>query len=195
MPVIDLRGIKVGEYKNTDGAVTYETPISIGEAMAAQLDLTFAEGRLYAESRLAEYIKYATGGTASVGVKYIPDAAQKLLYGMTEKSRSIGSPDKTVKSLLATTKDTAKYVGLGFYAPDRIDGTNKFTAIFVHKVLFGPPSRAYKTKDNTIAFQTPTTTGEFMADDSAANNLFEVAVLDTEDDAKAWIDACFGATA
>ena len=69
MPVIDLRGIKVGEYKNTDGVVTYETPISIGEAMAAQLDLTFAEGRLYAESRLAEYIKYATGGTASVGVK------------------------------------------------------------------------------------------------------------------------------
>ena len=40
MPVIDLRGIKVGEYKNTDGVVTYETPISIGEAMAAQLDLT-----------------------------------------------------------------------------------------------------------------------------------------------------------
>ena len=42
MPAIDLRGIKIGEYKNNDGTVTYETPISMGEAMTAQLELTFA---------------------------------------------------------------------------------------------------------------------------------------------------------
>ena len=83
---------------------------------------------------------------------------------------------------------------MGFYAPDMIDGANKFTAVFVYKVLFGPPSRAFKTKDNTITFQTPTTTGEFLGDDSAANNLFEVAVLDSEADAKSWINLCFGAT-
>lgn len=43
MPAIDLRGIKIGEYKNNDGTVTYEAPISMGEAMTAQLELTFAE--------------------------------------------------------------------------------------------------------------------------------------------------------
>lgn len=51
----------------------------MGDAMSVELNLTAAEGRLYAESRLAEYKKLITGGTASVGVKYITDAAQKLL--------------------------------------------------------------------------------------------------------------------
>ena len=193
MPAIDLRGIKLGEYKNNDGTVTYETPISMGEAMTAQLELTFAEGRLYSESRLAEYIKLATGGTVSIGVKYIPDAAQKLMYGASEKTRTLNGSNNA-KSLLSTTKDIAKYVGMGFYAPDMIDGVNKFTAVFVYKVLFGPPSRAFKTKDNTITFQTPTTTGEFLGDDSENNNLFEVATLDSEADAKSWISLCFGTT-
>ena len=165
----------------------------MGEAMTAQLELNFAEGRLYSESRLAEYIKLATGGTVSIGVKYIPDAAQKLMYGASEKTRTLNGSNNA-KSLLSTTKDIAKYVGMGFYAPDMIDGVNKFTAVFVYKVLFGPPSRAFKTKDNTITFQTPTTTGEFLGDDSENNNLFEMATLDSEADAKSWISLCFGAT-
>ena len=130
MPAIDLRGIKIGEYKNNDGTVTYETPISMGEAMTAQLELTFAEGRLYSESRLAEYIKLATGGTVSIGVKYIPDAAQKLMYGASEKTRTLNGSNNA-KSLLSTTKDIAKYVGMGFYAPDMIDGVNKLSLIHI----------------------------------------------------------------
>ena len=83
MPTFDLRVIKIGKYINTEGTITYETPISMGDAMSVELNLTAAEGRLYAESRLAEYKKLITGGTASVGVKYITDAAQILLFGMS----------------------------------------------------------------------------------------------------------------
>lgn len=193
MPTFDLRGIKIGKYINTEGTITYETPISMGDAMSVELNLTAAEGRLYAESRLAEYKKLITGGTASVGVKYITDAAQKLLFGMSENTRNVGT-NTSQKSLKATAKDIAKYVGMGFYAPDAIDGTDKYTAVFVHKVLFGAPRYVYATKGDSITFQTPTTTGEFLADDSEDKNIMEIATLASESDAVAWINKCFGAS-
>lgn len=193
MPTFDLRGIKIGKYTNTDGTITYETPISMGDAMSVELNLTAAEGRLYAESRLAEYKKLITGGTASVGVKYITDAAQKLLFGMSENTRDVGT-NTSQKSLKATAKDIAKYVGMGFYAPDAIDGTDKYTAVFVYKVLFGAPGYVYATKGDSITFQTPTTTGEFLADDSENKNIMEIAILASESDAVAWINKCFGAS-
>lgn len=193
MPTFDLRGIKIGKYINTEGTITYDTPISMGDAMSVELNLTAAEGRLYAESRLAEYKKLITGGTASVGVKYITDAAQKLLFGMSENTRNVGT-NASQKSLKATAKDIAKYVGMGFYAPDAIDGTDKYTAVFVYKVLFGAPSYVYATKGDSITFQTPTTTGEFLADDSEDKNIMEIATLANESDAVAWINKCFGAS-
>lgn len=193
MPTFDLRGIKIGKYTNTDGTITYDTPVSMGDAMSVELNLTAAEGRLYAESRLAEYKKLITGGTASVGVKYITDAAQKLLFGMSENTRDVGT-NTSQKSLKATAKDIAKYVGMGFYAPDAIDGTDKYTAVFVYKVLFGAPGYVYATKGDSITFQTPTTTGEFLADDSEDKNLMETAILANESDAVAWINKCFGAS-
>ena len=193
MPTFDLRGIKIGKYINTEGTVTYDTPISMGDAISVELNLTAAEGRLYAESRLAEYKKLITGGTASVGVKYITDAAQKLLFGMNENTRTVGT-STSQKSLKATTKDIAKYVGMGFYAPDAIDGTDKYTAVFVYKVLFGAPSYVYATKGDRITFQTPKTTGEFLADDSEDKNIMEIATLESETDAIAWINKCFSAS-
>ena len=193
MPTFDLRGIKIGKYINTEGTITYETPISMGDAMSVELNLTAAEGRLYAESRLAEYKKLITGGTASVGVKYITAAAQRLLFGMSENTRNVGT-NTSQKSLKATAKDIAKYVGMGFYAPDAIDGTDKYTAVFVYKVLFGAPGYVYATKGDSITFQTPTTTGEFLADDSEDKSIMETATLASESDAVAWINKCFGAS-
>ena len=79
MPSFDLRGIRAGKYKNTSGTVTYTEPTDVGDAMDVHLELKFAEGRLYAESKLAEYIKLATGGTISLAVKYIKLCRRRLL--------------------------------------------------------------------------------------------------------------------
>lgn len=189
MPTFDLKGLKVGEYKNNSGAISYGAPVSMGDAMNVQLTLTSAEGKLYAEGKLAEYMKQVTGGTISVGVKYIPDDAQKLLFGVTEKTRTVSSA--SAKSLLTSATDTPKNVGLGFYAPSMRDGVSKVTACFVHKVLFGQPSMNVQTKGDNLTFQTPTTTGQFLPADSDAQEIMEVAILDSATEAKAWIEACF----
>lgn len=193
MPQFDLRYINVAEYQNTDGAVSYGTRQNFGDAMSVNLELKHAEGRLYAEGKLAEYIKLATGGTISVATKYIPFETQLLLFGAKEHTRTVKS--KEIKSIRHTTSDVSPYVGLSFYAPDKIDGVNKYTCVFVSKVSFGPPSMSYETKGQNIVFKTPTTTGEFLADDSTDELLIEVAICDTPQEAKAWCDLVLGGAA
>lgn len=192
MPAIDLRGIKLAEYINTNGTITYGTAQSAGDAMSVLLNLKFAEGRLYAESTLAEYVKKAVGGTISIAVKYLPSAVQQLLFGMTTKSRTVNT--KSISSLVTGAKNVAKAVGVAFYAPDMIDGVEKYTCVFISRALFGAPALNYQTQGENIVFQTPTTTGEFMADHSSDQQMLEVAVCDTEADAKAWVNAVLGAT-
>lgn len=197
MPQFDLRNIKVAKYVNTSGAITYTNAQKLGDAMTANLEMRFAEGRLYAESTLAEYMRKATGGTISVGVKYILAAAQQLLFGSKSKARSVTYVPTTsttttttsVSGLVLGAKTDSAYVGIAFYAPDMVDGVEKYTCVFAHKALFGPPSMQLQTAGDTIVFNTPTTSGEFLADDSSAQDMIEVAICDDEAQAIAWVDA------
>lgn len=192
MPSFDLRRMKVAKYTNTSGVVSYDAPVSVGDAIEANIELKFSEGRLYAESTLAELLKIAIGGTLSLGSKYIPAAAQKAMYGCEDSARTVSG--STVTGLKFSGKLSAPgYVGTSFYAPDMIDGVQKFTCVYVHKAVFSPPAMKHKTLEGgTIAFNSPTTTGEFLPDDSADKNLLEVAIVDSESDAIAWCDLVLG---
>ena len=197
MPSFDLRGIKVAKYVNTAGSISYTNAQSIGDAMNVNLELRFAEGRLYAESTLAEFIRTAVGGTISIGVKYIPDAAQKLMFGSRTNTRSItytptaggSSTSASVAGLALGAKSVGQNVGVAFYAPDMVDGVEKYTCVKIARALFGPPSMTFNTKGENIQFNTPTTSGEFMADHSAAQDMLEVAICEDENEAIAWVEA------
>ena len=197
MPQFGLKGIKCAKYVNTSGTISYTDAQKVGDAMTAQLELRYAEGRLYAEDTLAECMKKAVGGTISLGVKYIETAAQKLMFGMRENSRNITyiptgttvTATATAKSLVIGGHDEGVYVGIAFYAPDMVDGVRKYTCVLIRKALFGPPSMSLQTAGESIQFNTPTTSGEFLADDSSDQNLFEVVIVDDENEAKAWITA------
>ena len=81
------------------------------------------------------------------------------------------------------------YVGLACYAPDMVDGVRKYTCIKVAKCLFGQPSMTLQTAGESIVFNTPTTSGEFLADDSTGQDMLEVAICDDENEAIAWVTA------
>ncbi|MEE1300373.1 MAG: hypothetical protein UHI93_07500 [Acutalibacteraceae bacterium] len=196
MPQFDLRGIKAAKYVNTNGTITYTDAQTVGDAMNVNLELRFAEGRLYAESTLAEYMRKAVGGTISIGVKYIPSAAQIMMFNSRSNSRSItytpeGGTSTTVSAagLVIGRKTTSAYVGVAFYAPDMVDGVEKYTCVKIARALFGPPSMTLQTAGESITFNTPTVSGEFMADDSANGDLIEVAIVDDEEAAIAWVTA------
>lgn len=196
MPQFDLRGIKAAKYVNTNGVITYTNAQTVGDAMNVNLELRFAEGRLYAESTLAEYMRKAVGGTISIGVKYIPSAAQIMMFNSRSNSRNItytpGSGTSTTiaaSGLVIGRKTTSAYVGVAFYAPDMVDGVEKYTCVKIARALFGPPSMTLQTAGESITFNTPTVSGEFMADDSANGDLIEVAIVDDEEAAVAWVTA------
>lgn len=197
MPQFGLRHIYCAKYVNTAGTITYTNPQQIGEAMTANIELRYAEARLYAEDALAEYMRKAVGGSISLGVKYIKDAAQQLLFGERTKSRSVTytpvggstSTTKAVSGLALGGKDEGVYVGVAFYSPDMVDGVKKYTCVLIKKCLFGPPSMSLQTAGESITFNTPTTSGDFLADDSANQDMFEVATVDDENAAIAWVTA------
>lgn len=200
MPSFDLRGIQVAKFAlSADKKVSYSGRTSVGDAMNVNLDFRFAEGRLYAESTLAEYMRKCVGGTISIGVKYIPTEAQKMMYGDKEKKRSITyTPAATAdnKNPASTTKDVIglvtgglsipSYCGVSFYAPDMIDGNLKYTAVFLSRAMFGKPAMVFQTAGENITFNTPTTTGEFMNNNTSSQDMVEVAILDTVEEAIAW---------
>lgn len=194
MPQFDLRNIKAAKYVNNNGTISYTNRMQVGDAMTANLEVRRAEGRLYAESTLAEFMSKATGGTISLGVKYLPDAVQQLLFGMTAKSRTVGSPATTVSGITIGANTEGNYVGIAFYSPDMRDGVLKYFCCFAPKALFGPPSISLQTAGENIVFQTPVTSGEFLASDAADKKLLETAVCDTEAAAIAWVDAVLSAT-
>ena len=197
MPQFDLRHIYCARYVNTAGSISYTSPQQVGDAMTANIEVRYAEGRLYAESTLAEYMRKAVGGTISLGIKYIKESAQQLMFGSRTKSRNIsytptGSTTSTTvsaTSLVLGGQDEGTYVGVGFYAPDMVDGVKKYTCVLVKKALFGPPSMSLQTAGENIQFNTPVTSGEFLADDSNSQDLFEIAVVDDENAAIAWVTA------
>lgn len=129
MPAYDLRHIQAAKYTKSDSGntVTYSDVTKVGDAMTANFELRNAEGRLYAESSLAEYMRKATGGTISLGVKYITEAAQVLLYKAVKTTRSVKT--KSISVVRYGKTSTSQYVGVSFYAPDMIDGVEKFTCI------------------------------------------------------------------
>ena len=192
MPQFGLRGMKIAKYAFTNGAVAYSQLQTMGAAMQANIELRRAEARLYADDGLAEYMTSATGGTISLGVKYIPDDAQKLLFGLIEESRSVtptGGTATTVVGLGVSAKSEGNYVGVAFYCPALKDSAKKFWCCRIVKALFGPPSLSLQTKGENIVFNTPTTTGEMLMSDADDGLLYESAYVDSEAAAKAWVDA------
>ena len=197
MAKYDLRYIQCAKYTNTNGVISYSDKQKVGDAMTANIELRFAEGRLYAESTLAEYIRKCTGGTISLGVKYILEGAKKLMFGLTEKTRSItpsGGSATSVKSLITKRNTVGEYVGTSFYTPAMYDGEEKYDCIFIGKCMFGEPSEALQTASENIKFNTPVTNGEFLADDSEDGQIKEAATVDTEALARAWCDAVLSTT-
>ena len=192
MPQFGLRGMKIAKYAVTNGAVAYSELQTVGAAMQANIELRRAEARLYADDGLAEYMTSATGGTISLGVKYIPDEAQKLLFGMADQTRSVtpqGGSATSVAGLGVSAKSEGNYVGVAFYCPALKDSAKKFWCCRIVKAMFGPPSLSLQTKGENIVFNTPTTTGEMLMSDADDGLLYESAYVDTEAIAKAWVDA------
>lgn len=168
---------------------THSAGIVVAKMMKVDLSPTLAEAILYGDDGEAEAIKEFGGATLSVGVTYISDDAQKLLYGHTtaQETLTVDSQQVPVDVIKSKSGDAGETVGFGFYAPCMRDHVKKFRAFWFPCVVFGEPGLSLTTKGNTITFNTPTTTGTVMVDDQDDSNWKdEITVADAKT-AIAWL--------
>lgn len=198
MATIGIRGATIAKYKNNNGVVTYDPPISGGCARRAELQLQFSDAELYGCDGLRESIREATGGQITFEATFFSQEMQVLAFGAKLKQREVTYTNDageevttTITSVVYSSDDEAPYIGFAVYGPDMINHEKKWSAIFVACAKFSPPNTTMATRDSSITFQTPTTTGRFMPDDTTGHVIQETAVCDTEAEAKAWCQAVF----
>lgn len=198
MPLYGFRGMYFAQYHNNNGSVTYGAPFTPGCPIQANLEFQFAEGDLWCRDALSLSRRKITAGNVTFEAKALSADAQTKLFGATTKTRSVtyndgtGTQTKNVSSVVYSDKDETPLVGFAGYGPDAVDESgDKFTAFFVPKSRFSPPSVRLQTINSSITFQTPTTTGRFMRDDTSGLVVAEFAICDSEAEAQAWCEAVF----
>ena len=89
-----------------DAAPTYGTGIVLGRAVSTNLTITNAEGELYADDMLSEYVSEFASGELAAEVDNIAVENQAKLYGATyaDGEMQMGG------------QDTAPYGGVGGFA-------------------------------------------------------------------------------
>ena len=75
MPQFGLRHIYAAKYVNNAGAISYTGVKHVGDAMQANIELRFAEGRLYAEDALTARFTEAIAAYDTIVGDYAMDAA------------------------------------------------------------------------------------------------------------------------
>lgn len=198
-----LKDVLYGEYNydGETGKISYTNPGVMGRGITAGFELRFAEGRLYSSGALSRYRKKLTGGSVTFGVESLSLAVQQSLYKAAEDSTNIqsGSTAKAINGIGYSEDTRGRYVGIATYVPaDSGDDTDACICIFAKKTMLGPPSMNYQTANDSITWNTPTTTGEFLTPDhlpgTAAPLMLSIAEVDNEDDALAWCKAKLGWT-
>ena len=93
--------------EDADGNETYGTPKVLAKAMKADLSVEFAEGTLYANDALAEYVKEFKSGKLSLGVDDIGKDVACDLTGARVDANGV---------LIDSGEDSAAPVAIGFRA-------------------------------------------------------------------------------
>lgn len=139
--------------KETEGQeVTYGTGVIVGRMMQADVTYERNTDPLYADDTEAENDNSITGGTVTIGVDDISDAARMVVFGDEEDG----------EGEYEDNSEASPYGGFGYVRTRRLNGTTSYVAYWLHKVQFGSTSESAQTKASTIAWQTPTLNGRIM---------------------------------
>ena len=133
-----------------DGKETYGTPKKLAEVMNADLSVTTAEGTLYADDAVSESVKEFVKGLIKLGIKDLATEDTAALLGQEVDGEKV---------IYGGADDEPPYVAVGFRAKKT---GGKYRYIWLYKVKFKIPNESFKTKGESIEFNTPEIEGEFF---------------------------------
>lgn len=155
-------------------------PISLGKLVKAELSVTMASGKLFADDQLAEAVDEFVSGSIAMETDEIADAAAASVYGATVENKRVSYK----------AGDTAPLGGLAYYKVLMRNGKKLFKGFFYPRVkaILGNDTAA--TKGDSITFGTSATTFTVFVCNSDEWRITEE--FDNEAEAKAWVDHQLG---
>ena len=132
------------------GTETYGEPKKLAEVMNADLSVTTAEGTLYADDAVSESVKEFVKGSLKLGIKDLATEDTAALLGQEVDGDDV---------IYGGADDEPPYVAVGFRAKKT---GGKYRYIWLYKVKFKIPNESFKTKGESIEFNTPEIEGEFF---------------------------------
>ena len=167
-------------YTNTGGTVTYGGAQSLGKATTFGVTLDSGNDNiLYADNAPAESATTFAGGTLTVGVDDLYDAAAVAILGLTNSSDEI----------ISKADQTVPYVGVGGVIKHIRSGATAYTGMILTKCQFTDPGITVNTQGETIDWQTPELSATILKDDTADGVWRRYKTFDTEAAAKSYVDA------
>ncbi len=163
----------------------FESAITIGKLVAANLTVTNASGELYGDDALAEKIDMFASGSLELQTDDKTAEVHAALHGATL--------DELEEELTDSDSDVAPRGGLTYYKVLIRNGVRVYQGVFhpLVNAILGNDSAA--TKGSSITFGTSTTTFTVFRCNSGAWRIRKE--FDNEADAIAWCDEKLGNTA
>lgn len=164
----------------TNAIPTYNPGKVIGKMVSANLSIQWADGELYADDMLSEYISEFASGDLTMEVDNIALADQATLYGATYDA----------DEFQAVYSDTPPFGGIGGVQVLMINGARKYRAWFFPKVRASMPDWDATTRPDSISFGTQPLNMKVMT--PLYGPWYYVKEFTTESAAKAYIDTKLG---
>lgn len=161
----------------------YGSAIALGKLIKVTDAPKFAEGKLYADNTLAEYAAEFVEADIDVEVSDVPTAAAAAIFGATTDEQG---------NVHYGSEDSAPNGGLGFVSCKVVDGTKSFVGVFYPVVKGVLDGDEYQTKGDSITFSTGKLKLKASAENTSSDWKVESKALQTEEAAKAWVDAQLG---
>lgn len=188
MPNIGLKYPVYSVLTETGTTPAYANGAVVAKAITANVSIESSNAALYSDDGISETDASFLKGTVSLNVDDLSDAVKVALLGYAEGAEvdaAISSKEMSAGSATVPT-----IVGLGFYAKRVKNNVTSYRAIWIKKVQFKEPASEFKTKGESVEFQTPTIEGTIMM--CCDSRWKEEGTFSTEAGAIAWLNGKSG---
>lgn len=153
--LIGLKDLYVAEIDETDG--TFGAPYRIAKAIEAKVAPKVSSAILYADDGAAESASAEGETEIELGIDSLSNAIYAKLLGKKVDANGVVED---------STGDIPPQVALMFRA---LKSNGKYRYVVYYKGSFQVPEETYKTKGESIEYNTPTIKGVFVHSDTVVN--------------------------
>lgn len=150
----------VALYTASEGVVTYSNGQVLARGVEVQVEPEATEdNKFYADNLVAENeAGIFTGGTLTLTVDGLKDAANKLIYGLPAAVDGWYDYDNT---------QVIPHVGVGFVVRVQEAGAVSYVPMILTKTMFNESGTNAATQEDQIDWQTQELTAQILRDDTA----------------------------